>query len=161
MSPIMRKVVDQVNQNPAGQAADVLESIHQIMHLYRSRQHRSLRQGQHDLAHMEVKVLGYFARHPGATSSDLVAHSGRDKAQVTRLIRGLRERGLLEAAADAADRRSTRLTLSEQGREVHAALHVHDGTLAEAALAGIPKAERATLVALLERVRANLEAAGD
>jgi hypothetical protein len=38
-----------------------------------------------------------------------------------------------------------------------AALHRHDGALAEAALAGLDEAERATLAGLLGRVQANLE----
>lgn len=154
----MRKIVDKVNQNSPSPALEVLERVHEIMHLYRSAQQRSLRAGPHDLAHMEIKVLGFFARRPGATQSDLAAHSGRDKAQLARLVRGLRDRGLLEAVADEADKRSTRLSLSEEGKAMFAALHVHDGTLAEAALAGIPDAERATLLDLLARVHANLEA---
>ena len=151
----MRKIVDQVNQNPA---LEVLERVHAIMHLYRSAQQRGLRAGPHDLAHMEIKVLGFFARRPGATQSDLAAHSGRDKAQLARLIRGLRDRGLLDATADETDKRSTRLALSSAGKAMFAALHRHDGALAETALAGIADADRATLLDLLERVRANLEA---
>jgi DNA-binding MarR family transcriptional regulator len=157
----MRKQVDQVNQQPIQAGGEVLEAIHAIMHLYRSQQHRSLREGQHDLAHMEAKVLGFFARHPGATPSDLVAHSGRDKAQVARLIRGLRERGLLDAQADEADRRSTRLSLSEAGRELYTALHRNDGKLAETALAGMSDEEASILLDLLRRLRANLEAGHD
>jgi DNA-binding MarR family transcriptional regulator len=154
----MRNVVDEVNQNPPSPALEVLERVHAIMHLYRSAQQRSLRAGPHDLAHMEIKVLGFFARRPGATQSDLAAHSGRDKAQLARLIRGLRDRGLLDATADETDKRSTRLALSEAGKEMFAALHRHDGALAETALDGIAETERATLLDLLERVRANLEA---
>jgi DNA-binding MarR family transcriptional regulator len=157
MSSIMRKQVDEVNQNPVQGASEVIESMHAIMHLFRTRQHRSLREARHDLAHMEVKVLGFFARHPGGSPSDLVAHSGRDKAQVARLIRGLRDRGLLDAEADASDRRSTRLSLSGAGQELYTALHSHDGELAEAALAGMSAQECATLRALLAKVRANLE----
>jgi DNA-binding MarR family transcriptional regulator len=154
----MRKEVDEVNQNPSSASSEAVERMHAIMHLYRSAQQRGLRAGPHDLGHMEIKVLGFFARRPGATQSDLAAHSGRDKAQLTRLIRGLRERGLIEAVADEVDRRSTRLSLSSEGKAMHAALHAHDDVLAEAALAGITDAERATLLALLGRVRANLEA---
>jgi DNA-binding MarR family transcriptional regulator len=154
----MQNVVDEVNQNPPSPALEVLERVHAIMHLYRSAQQRSLRAGPHDLAHMEIKVLGFFARRPGATQSDLAAHSGRDKAQLARLIRGLRDRGLLDATADETDKRSTRLALSEAGKAMFAALHRHDGALAEAALEGIADADRATLLDLLERVRANLEA---
>jgi len=157
----MSKLVDQVNQNPGRAADDVLESMHAIMHLYRSAQHRSLRDGPNDLAHMEVKALGFFARHPGATQSDLVTHSGRDKAQVARQIRALRERGLLEAQADEADRRSSRLSLSEEGRAVHAALHSNDGRLKEHALQGFTEQDRAALLDLLARVRANLQAMPD
>lgn len=150
----MPKQVDQVNQKPVD---DVLETMHAIMHLYRSAQHRSLRDGPNDLAHMEVKALGFFARHPGATQSELVAHSGRDKAQVARQIRALRERGLLEAQADEADRRSARLHLSEQGWAVHAALHSNDGRLKDAALQGFTEQEQGALLDLLGRVRANLQ----
>lgn len=154
----MRNIVDEVNQNPSSPALEVLERVHAIMHLYRSAQQRSLRAGPHDLAHMEIKVLGFFARRPGATQSDLAAHSGRDKAQLARLVRGLRDRGLLDATADETDKRSTRLALSDAGRAMFAALHRHDGALAETALEGLAEAERATLLDLLERVRANLEA---
>jgi DNA-binding MarR family transcriptional regulator len=137
---------------------DVLETMHAIMHLYRSVQQRSLRDGPNDLAHMEVKALGFFARHPGATQSDLVAHSGRDKAQVARQIRALRERGLLDAHADEQDRRSSRLSLSAEGKAVHAALHSNDGRLKEQALQGFTDEEKDALLALLGRVRANLQA---
>ncbi len=140
-------------------ADDPLETMHAIVHLFRSRQLRGLRSAPHELAHMEMKALGYFARHPGATQSDLVAHSGRDKAQVARLIRALREAQLLEAAADEQDRRSTRLTLSAAGQEVFAGLHRQSGALGEVALAGLSDDERAQLIALLARVRANLEEA--
>jgi DNA-binding MarR family transcriptional regulator len=110
---------------------------------------------------MEVKALGFFARHPGATQSELVAHSGRDKAQVARQIRALRERGLLDAQADELDRRSSRLSLSAEGRAVHAALHRNDGRLKEQALSGFSDEDKDALVALLARVRANLQGMPD
>jgi len=156
MSPIMRKQVDKVNQKPSGTVGDVFDAIHSIMHLYRSQQFRAFAGGEHELTHMESKVLRFFARQPGATLSDLVAHSGRDKAQLTRLIKGLRDRGLLDASADAADRRSTRLRLSEAGLALHERLHQVGAALSDVALEGISEGEREQLHALLQRVRANL-----
>jgi hypothetical protein len=47
----------------------VFEIIHAVMHLFRSGQHRVLRGGPHNVTHMESKVLGFFAGHPGATQS--------------------------------------------------------------------------------------------
>lgn len=156
----MRKQVDQVNQNPAqgpeDAAEDAIEAMHAIMHLFRAHRLR-MRDGPNGLAHMELKALGFFARHPGATQSDLVAHSERDKAQVARQIRALRERGLLVVREDASDRRSAHLSLSEQGRAVHAALRVNDGDLKAQALAGFTDDEKANLLALLARVRSNLQ----
>jgi DNA-binding MarR family transcriptional regulator len=154
----MRKNVDNVNQMPAMPADEVFESIHDIMHLYRSRQYRALREEPYELTHMENKVLGFFAQHPGATQSDLAAHSGRDKAQLTRLIRGLRDKGLLEARVDEEDRRSTRLQLTAEGRAIHRKLHAQGARLAGIAVTGMSEEECRLLVTLLERVRSNLEA---
>jgi DNA-binding MarR family transcriptional regulator len=155
----MQKEVDRVNQKSG---EDALEVMHAIVHLYRSQQMRGLRNGiqagSHELAHMEIKVLRFFGRHPNATQSDLVAHSGRDKAQVARLIKGLRDAGMLDATADEADRRSTRLTLSSAGQAVCEELRRQSGALGKIALAGLDTDEQARLMALLARVRVNLEA---
>jgi DNA-binding MarR family transcriptional regulator len=152
----MKKQVDKVNQNPGESAADVFEAIHAIMHLHRAQQLRASQDGGAPLTHMENKVLGYFGRNPGATQRDLAAHSGRDKAQLARLIGGLREKGLLDAVTAAGDRRSTCLQLSDAGRAVHAELRAHGADLAQAALAGFDERERAQLLALLGRVQENL-----
>lgn len=161
----MTKAMDKVH-HPADAAAavpapdDVLERVHAVMHLYRSLQYRSLRDGPHDITHMDGKVLGYFARHPGATQSDLAAHSGRDKAQLARLVKGLRELGLLVAEADAADRRQVRLSLSADGKAVQRALQTQGKRLGAKAVAGLDADEQARLASLLARVQANLEQLG-
>jgi DNA-binding MarR family transcriptional regulator len=159
MSPIMRRSVDIVNKNSHATAEDVFESIHTVMHLFRSAQYRVLHGGPHDLTHMEFKVLGFFARNPSATQSDLVAHSGRDKGQLARLISGLKERGFLRARADEGDHRSVRLHLTSGGRAVHQTLQRQGRRLSKVAVTGLSAEERRQLVALLHRVRTNLETA--
>ncbi len=139
-------------------ASAVFEAIHSIMHQYRAQQYRVLRDGPHDLTHMEGKVLGYFAHHPGATQSDLIARSGRDKAQLARLVRGLRDKGLLDAVVDEADRRSTRLHVTEEGKAIARNLQRGGERLAQVAAAGLDETERRQLLALLEKVRATLDA---
>ncbi|PWU27862.1 MarR family transcriptional regulator [Pseudomonas sp. RW407] len=138
-------------------ADDVLETIHAVMHLYRSRQYRELRDGPHDLTHMEFKVLAFFARRPGATQRQLVEHSGRDKAQIARLIQGLRNKGLLEGSADALDKRSVCLSLSAEGDAVYAEVEGQGRHLSEVAVRGFSAQERAQLQGLLARVEANLQ----
>lgn len=157
----MRKSVDHVNHKASTSSPDedVLESVHALMHLFRSRQHRVLKDAEHDVSHMEAKTLGFFARHPGATQSELVQHSGRDKGQMARLIGGLRERGLLDAVADESDRRSLRLSVSPAGKEIQQVLAQQARRISAQAVKGLSADERAQLLALLARVRANLDQA--
>ena len=154
----MRKSNDNVNHVGNEDSADVLELMHTVMHEYRARQYRFLRDGPHDITHMDGKVLGFFSRRPGATQSDLAEHSGRDKAQLARLIKGLRDRGLLEAVVDEADRRNVRLSLTADGKAIQRALGLQAKRLSAKAAAGLSDAEQAQLLILLRRVRQNLGA---
>lgn len=153
----MKNKVDNVNRK-ASVASEVFETIHTLMHLFRGRQFRALRDGPSAVTHMEAKALGFFARHPGATPSELVAKSGRDKAQIARLIAGLKERGLLLAETDPDDRRVQRLRLSPESAAAQEAVRVQGDKLAQAAMQGLSKVECDQLLALLERVHANLGA---
>lgn len=153
----MRKSYDNVNHKD--EPGEVLELVHALMHDYRSLQYRFLRDGPHAITHMDGKVLDFFARRPGATQSDLAQHSGRDKAQLARLVKGLRERGLLAAEPDADDRRNLRLAPTAAGLEIQRSLRQQARRLGTRAVAGLAPAEREQLVALLQRVRHNL--AGD
>lgn len=134
----------------------VLELIHAVMHQFRSLQYRALDDGASDLTHMEGKVLGFFAHHPGATQRELSEHSGRDKAQLARLIKGLRERGLLSGEADAADRRNVRLQLTDAGLAIQRTLRQQGRKLEARAVAGLSPAQRTQLVELLRQVQDNL-----
>ena len=149
--------VDNVNNKPEDLPQEVFDSIHAVMHLFRAGQYRAFRDGPHPLTHMEGKLLGFFARRPDATLSELVAHSGRDKGQLARLIKTLKDQGLLEASEAQADKRSVRLRLTSEGRTVHQSLRRQSSRLAKLAVKGLDDVECGRLVALLSRVKANLE----
>jgi DNA-binding MarR family transcriptional regulator len=157
MSPIIPKSDDNVNQKRDTHLDGVLDLIHTIMHQFRSQQFQALREDSYDLTPMESRVLGFFERHPGGTQSDLARHSGRDKAQVTRLIAGLRERGLLQGEADAADRRNTRLSLTAAGLAAQQQIKRHAEELNVQALQGLDAAQQQILKELLLRVKNNLD----
>ena len=167
MSPMMTKSNDNVNQSAArsegarkgGRDDEVLELVHSVMHLYRARQYQVLRSGPHDITHMEGKALGYFAAHPGATQSDLAKHSGRDKAQLARLIKTLRDQGLLEGEVGESDRRSVSLRVTQEGQGVLRSLQQQARRLNTQAVAGLSPAEESQLIALLRRVKANFDSA--
>jgi len=157
----MSKSIDNVNHQTKAGEADVLELVHEVMHRFRALQYQQLRDGPHDITHMEFKVLGYFARHPGATQSELAAHSGRDKAQLARLVKRLLEIGLLAREADADDRRQQRLRLTEAGRAVQRGLQQQRQRLGRSAVAGFEPAELAQLRTLLTRLQQNLAGADE
>jgi DNA-binding MarR family transcriptional regulator len=92
----------------------VFEHMHEIMFLFRSQLQQHLREDGGEIPGMALKVLGFFARHPGCTQMELVQHSGRDKGQVARLVKDLTERGLLQRG-DAAKGRRRGLQLTETG----------------------------------------------
>ncbi|MBA4340562.1 MAG: MarR family transcriptional regulator [Methylibium sp.] len=151
----MRKQVDNVNQYSSS-ADDIVESVHAVMHRFRSLQLQALKSASHDLTHMEAKALGFFANRPGATQSELAQHSGRDKGQVARLIAGLRERGLLEASVATADKRCVHLQVSPVGKSLQQQLRQEAQKLAAQAVRGLNDAECQQLLALLAKLHDNL-----
>ena len=157
MSPIIHESNDNVNHSGDTRQDAVLELIHSIMHQYRSQQFQALRDGQHELTHMEAKVLAFFGRHPGSTQSDLARRSGRDKAQLARLITALRERGLLHGEADSADRRNTRLSLTKAGKAIEQAAQSEAAKLNAQAVRGMSDAQQQELLDLLLQVKGNLD----
>src|SRR4051812_43129974 len=142
MSRIMTNMRDIVNHSGGVSGEDIVELIHALMHQYRSLQYRALRDGPHDFTHMDSKVLGFFGRNPGSTQMDLAKHSGRDRAQIARLIKTLREQELLEAEVDADDRRNVRLSLTAAGEAVQQSLHRQTRRLRTKAVAGLTAEER-------------------
>jgi len=154
---MMQNLSDNVNQFSANSADDdVLELIHSIMHQYRALKFQVLKEGELDLTHLEAKLLFFFSRNPGATQTDLVKYSGRDKAQLARLIKGLRERDLLVAEADAEDKRTTRLYVSARGSALHQAVQQQSQQLRSHVADSFSSDEQQQLRALLLRLQTSL-----
>lgn len=140
-----------------GPADDVLEALHAVVRQVRVLQHQHQRDAGLGLSPLEGKVLGYFARHPQGTLSELAVHAGRDKGQLARLVAGLREGGWLLAEPDAQDRRVTRLRLSPRAEAAHGVLQAQRHQLLARAAAGLSTDERQQLTALLGKLRAQLD----
>ncbi|WP_309387406.1 MarR family winged helix-turn-helix transcriptional regulator [Cerasicoccus frondis] len=153
-----RHKVDKVNKHSANIAENVFESIHALMHVIRSEQYRVLRDSPYNLRHMEGKMLAFFHHHPGATLSDLVERTGRDKGQLARTIKELKAQGLVTSEPDPDDRRSHRLSLTEEGRRIHESLIGQLQQLTQIAVRDLSEADCEQLLALLQHVRGNLQA---
>lgn len=151
MSSIMPDSIDTVNKEGEALGAALFEAMHTLSHLHRAR-----RGAAGDSTHLEARVLGFFGRQPGATLTDLAAHSGRDKGQLARLVGGLRERGLLQAQADAADGRVQRLHLTAAGRAILGAAQRVDRQTLRVAVGGVSAVELRQALAVVQRLCDNL-----
>ena len=157
----MNKQVDTVNQSMSSTEDDVLEVLHGLMHQLRARHLAGSSEADPGIGPMERKALRFFAHHPGATQSELVQHSGRDKGQLARLIAGLKTRGLLEARPDEKDRRVIRLYPTEQAHALYQQVQQQRKALSAKALAGLSQDQQQQLVALLKLMGRNLQALDD
>jgi MarR family transcriptional regulator, temperature-dependent positive regulator of motility len=101
---------------------------------------------------MELKALLHIAHHAGCTASDLVRHSGRDKAQVARLLQQLEHQGWLQRQPDAQDRRVQRLQLTPAGDAVHARMRQARDAWAAQLLARLSTQEQQQLAGLLAKL---------
>lgn len=132
---------------------DVLEQLSALMFAFRSEMRREMQAAGHAFNGMEVRMFMRIAAHPGSAASDLVRDSGRDKAQVTRLIQQLEQAGLVRREPDAEDRRVQRLFVTEQGEQLHRELRRQRKAVARRLLGNLDEAEQAQLGRLLARMR--------
>lgn len=68
----------------------------------------------------EWRVIANLGRHPGLTANEVAERSAMDKVTVSRAVAALEHKGLLDRVRDSADKRKSRLALSNKGQEVYA-----------------------------------------
>lgn len=149
---------DDITMN-ASLPADIFEAMHELLHLFRARMREDMETLGADLTPNEVRVLMFAGRHPGRTQKELVDHSHMDKAQLARMLAQLQERGWLDRAPGAHDRRVRCLHLSAQGQALFDQLRQSRQALAARMLRDWEPAAQQQLMALLERAKLSVEAA--
>jgi DNA-binding MarR family transcriptional regulator len=135
---------------------EVLDRLHSLMHGLRRHLQDAMRQDGEGLGPMEVRCLAYFMRNDGHTQRDLVQHSGRDKAQIARIVKTLHERGLLQSCPDPEDGRSQRVSATAQGQALQRKMQQHRVRFEKTMTAGLNDSDRAALLALLDRLQDNV-----
>jgi DNA-binding MarR family transcriptional regulator len=100
----------------------------------------------------EWRLVAVLAEDGELTLLDLIARTAMDKVTVSRAAQALVERGLAAKSHDDRDRRSRRLALTAEGARLPAAVAPEALAVEKDLLAGLTKAEVATLEALLIRI---------
>jgi DNA-binding MarR family transcriptional regulator len=105
-------------------------------------------------------LLRDIARHGPIVLGALAARVGLDQSTVSRQIQALEQHGLVDRTPDPADRRSSLVVLSTEGRRLLDRVRAVARNDYDVALADWSDEDRATFAALLDRFRRSLEAAG-
>ena len=104
-----------------------------------------------DLSARELEVLHHVG-HGGVTLGWLAGHLALPKSTTSVLVKGLERRGFLRRRRDQGDERRLSIVLTAEGRRRVAGDRVLDPARLTAALRSLPRADRALLLAGLERI---------
>lgn len=105
----------------------------------------------------QPKLISYLANRGPSTQRDMAAYFGIDPAAVSRMLDALERHGFVESSASPADRRVKVASLTELGAKTAFRWDKSCHELEARMFRGFTPAERDGLMAMLERVRANLE----
>lgn len=109
----------------------------------------------------QIPVLVALKHSEGLPQAELVRIARVEQSSMAQLLGRMERDGMIERVADPADKRSRLITLTDTARErMPAARAIMQQGTAQA-LEGFSEEEQATLLALLLRVNANLERAGE
>lgn len=106
----------------------------------------------------QVAALIHLDRVEELSQTDLAARLGMRKAAAGALIDGLEGKGLVERTRSREDRRLQLVSITDAGRRVVDEVDRMGEALGTGLRQGISREERAQLVSILQRLRANLRA---
>jgi DNA-binding MarR family transcriptional regulator len=106
------------------------------------------------LTQSEGTVMRYLFPHPGALPSQVAFATGLQRSNLSAVLRGLEEKGLIERVADPEDGRWVRIHPTAKAIRNYALVRREWGSAVAAAAEGDPAVEAA--LPLLAKVRAGL-----
>lgn len=106
----------------------------------------------------EWRILSQLAIEPGIPAARICQVIGLDKGPVSRTLSSMEEAGLVSGLSDRVDARRRLMRLTRAGRSVHDQVLAVALEREERLLSCLSADERDTLIALLNRLHANLGA---
>jgi len=113
---------------------------------------------EHGLSVTEWRVIAVLGRFPGQTASQVMRRTAMDKVSISRAVRRLLDRGLIERAPLAQDRRCQALRLTpHRGRALFVSIVPKALQFEARLIASLTGAERRQLDDLLAKLQAAAE----
>jgi len=106
----------------------------------------------------QCRVLAHLARNEGVSQARLAVLTDTDPMTLGRVLCRMEEAGLVERRVDPTDARAHCLSLCEAAAPILDTIWAHSDTTREEAFAGLTAADKKQLLALMQRVRDNLDA---
>ncbi len=95
-----------------------LDTLFHLVHAVKRRLQQQAEQLDLGIAPMHIRVIKIIDRKGPCTAVDIASFLGRDKAQVTRLLNTLIEKGLITREPNPDDKRSHYLRTTEEGDSI-------------------------------------------
>ena len=114
-------------------------------------------EAQFGITRREWRMLAQLADSEGMPSSALAERAALDRAQTSRAVGALVQKGLVVRTPRPGNRREVLLHLTERGRALYAALLPRVAAINQELLSVLSETEVATLDALVQRLRAQAE----
>ncbi len=114
-------------------------------------------EAQFGITRREWRMLAQLADSEGMASSALAERAALDRAQTSRAVSALVQKGLVVRTPRPGNRREVLLHLTERGRALYAALLPRVAAINQELLSVLSETEVATLDALVQRLRAQAE----
>jgi len=105
----------------------------------------------------EARLLYEIGHRGECTATELAGELDLDAGYLSRLLQGLKRRGLLAARRSAQDARASLLTLTAKGAKAYAELDARSREEVAAMLGGLPGRDRERLVGAMKTVEGLLE----
>ena len=136
--------------------SDIRQVLWQLAFQFKVSSKRAVRDYDLPLNGMHIRLLQMISRHPDCTAQQIASVTGRDKAQITRVIKELEGMGLITRTPDPEDRRAQLLALNEKGRGLMARIQDAEDEVKKTLLKGINKKDQNTFIEIGNRMLDNL-----
>jgi len=113
---------------------------------------------EHDISVIEWRILAVLGRFPGLTASEVVERTAMDKVAISRAVKSLMEKDLLQRKTDKVDRRRMRLFITPvAGQQVLNQVIPRAQQYEQGLLEGLSNSEKKDLDKIIEKLQKRAE----
>lgn len=136
--------------------SDIRNTLWQLAFQFKVSTRQTIREHGLRLNGMHVRMLHLIRTQPACAANRLAAITGRDKAQITRVIKELEAMDLIIRSPHPSDKRSRILALSEQGQQLMSKTLEAEQAVERQLLQGMSPDDITTFLDLAHRMLDNL-----